>query len=201
MYTRSGGYCLCLCLFPKGLNLEFSGYMSVTVFVLPGRYNDTLKWPIEGSLKVEILNQLGDHSHYGKTLDLVKMPKKYRERPKQDPTKCKESSWGIVRFIDHHSLLSRVHLMVHTIWSMEQYIYVSPVANEPWLSFYPSYYLQHHKNILCKYFIFVATHCILYEASKSVITYFHLGVYQSYPIYNGAKPEYPCSVFLGAFSV
>ena len=86
VYTRSGGYCLCLCLFLKGLNLEFSGYMSVTVLALPGRYDDTLKWPMEGSLKVEILNQLGDHSHYGKTLDLVKMPKKYRERPKQDPT-------------------------------------------------------------------------------------------------------------------
>ena len=105
-YTRSVGYLMCLCMFPNGLNSSCTDCMSVTVLALPGVYDDTLKWPMEGSLKVEILNQLGDHSHYGKTLELVEMPKKYRERPKQDPTRRKETGWGIARFIDHHSLFA-----------------------------------------------------------------------------------------------
>ena len=34
----------------------------------------------------------------------------------------------------------------------------------------------------------------------SVIVAVHIRMYCTYPIYNGAKPENPCSVFLGAFS-
>lgn len=75
-YTCNGGYLMCICMFPNGLDTNYADCMSVTILVLPGLYDDTLKWPMEGSLKVEILNQLGDHDHFSKTFELVKMPKK-----------------------------------------------------------------------------------------------------------------------------
>ena len=106
-YTCNEGYHICLRMCPNGLEPKFSGYLSVTVLVLPGSYDDLLKWPIEGSLNITILNQLGDHSHFSKIFEFVRLPRKHRKRPKQDPVKDNEIGWGIARFIDHRSLFAK----------------------------------------------------------------------------------------------
>ena len=103
-FYSNGLYHVCLSIFPNGLDSKFSKSMSVTILVLPGKYDDELDWPMEGSLNVEILNQLGDHSHFRKTYEFERLPRKYRKRAKHDPKKNGESGWGIARFIDHSNL-------------------------------------------------------------------------------------------------
>ena len=101
-YTSDRGYKLCLAVFPNGLSTR--GWMSVTVIVLPGDHDRTLQWVMQGSLKVEVLNQLGDYGHCSKEIDFETFPKKYRERAQCDPRGSGANGWGILSFISHHDL-------------------------------------------------------------------------------------------------
>ena len=105
-YTTDGGYHLCLIAFPDGL--KFGGEMSVTVLILPGDNDDELSWPIDGSLKVEILNQLGDFGHFSKKIDFARFPRKWKQRAHYDRRHDHSDGWGILQFISHHNLLEEI---------------------------------------------------------------------------------------------
>ena len=105
-YTSHGGYRLRLVIFPDGL--KWGGWMSVTAIILPGVHDDELSWPFDGSLQVEVLNQLGDYGHCSKEMDFVRFPRKWKERPWFDRKEEKSTGWGILRFINHHNLLEEV---------------------------------------------------------------------------------------------
>ena len=105
-YTHHGGYRLCLVMFPDGL--KWDGWMSVTAIIVPGVYDNELSWPFDGSLQVEVLNQLGDYGHCSKEMDFVRFPRKWKERAWYDRSEEKSTGWGILRFINHHNLLEEV---------------------------------------------------------------------------------------------
>ena len=104
-YTNNGGYNLCLRIYPDGL--KWGGWMSVTAIILPGDHDEELSWPFDGSLEVEILNQLGDCGHFSQEIDFARFPRKWKNRPWSDrrPDGC---GWGILKFINHHNLLEEV---------------------------------------------------------------------------------------------
>ena len=106
-YTHHGGYRLRLVIFPDGL--KWGGWMSVTAIILPGVHDERLSWPFDGSLQVEVLNQLGDYGHCSKEMDFVRFPRKWKERAMHDRTEDKSSGWGILKFINHHNLLEEVN--------------------------------------------------------------------------------------------
>ena len=105
-YTADSGYNLCLVTFPNGLKVE--GWMSVTAIILPGDHDDELSWPNAGSLKVEILNQLGDFGHFSREIDFVRFPRKWKQRAHHDRRDDDCDGWGILKFISHHDLLVEV---------------------------------------------------------------------------------------------
>ena len=62
-YTKSGGYKMCLRVFPYGVGLVSDSCVSVSARLMKGDHDDHLAWPVEGTLTVQLLNQLGDSNH------------------------------------------------------------------------------------------------------------------------------------------
>ena len=60
--TRDGGYKMYLCIYPNGW-AGYDNYVTVIVRFMKGDHDDRLTWPIKGTLKVQLLNQLGDSNH------------------------------------------------------------------------------------------------------------------------------------------
>ena len=101
-YTSDKGYHLCLTVYPDGLSVY--DWMSITVLVLPGTYDDNLPWPMEGSLTVEVLNQQGDYGHFSKEIYLESFPRKWKERAMHDRRDNNADGWGILRFMRQDTL-------------------------------------------------------------------------------------------------
>ena len=57
-YTGDKGYKMCL-----SVSLHTAGYVSIYVLLMSGENDKYLCWPIKGTLKLQLLNQLGDDSH------------------------------------------------------------------------------------------------------------------------------------------
>ena len=57
---------------------------------------------------MEILNQLGDYGHFSKEIEFEKFPRKWKRKAQNDPRDDDSDGWGILKFIDHHSLLHEV---------------------------------------------------------------------------------------------
>ena len=61
-YTSDGGYKMYLRTHPK-YRLNNSDYVTVRVALMKGDHDDHLAWPVEGTLTVQLLNQLSDSNH------------------------------------------------------------------------------------------------------------------------------------------
>ena len=63
VYTYPG-YKFCLIVHPNGNNDGEGTHVSCYIRLIPGEYDDTLEWPFQGEVTVELLNQLEDKNHY-----------------------------------------------------------------------------------------------------------------------------------------
>ena len=63
-YTCEGGYKFRLCIYPNGAEGGKDSHISVGINIMPGKYDDTLEWPLRAQFKVHILNQIEDDNHY-----------------------------------------------------------------------------------------------------------------------------------------
>ncbi len=63
-YTSEGGYKMCIRVVPNGDGQGKDSHISVYAVVMKGDYDDNLKWPIQGIVTVELLNQLSDRLHH-----------------------------------------------------------------------------------------------------------------------------------------
>ena len=61
-YTWDGGYKMNLCIYPNG-RYDDDNYISVGVYLMKGDHDDHLAWPVQGTLTVQLLNQLSDSNH------------------------------------------------------------------------------------------------------------------------------------------
>ena len=62
-YTKSGGYKMCLRIFPYGVGLGSNTCVSVSARLMKGDHDDHLTWPVKGTLTVQLLNQLSNSNH------------------------------------------------------------------------------------------------------------------------------------------
>ena len=62
-YSEPGGYKLCLRIDPRGMLDGKESHLSVWVYVMKGRFDDSLKWPFTGKVTVQLLNWLHDRGH------------------------------------------------------------------------------------------------------------------------------------------
>ena len=105
--TSEEGYKLLMCVSPNGLRQAKHHHMSVTFLILCGDDDDDLEWPFEGSVAVEILNQLGDCNHYRRVVEFEKFPMKNKRKPNQDPRDTGSKGWGIWKFISQDRLFTK----------------------------------------------------------------------------------------------
>lgn len=67
-YTHDGGYKMHLWVFPNGYGKEEGKYMSVFTVLVKGENDDKLKWPLSGSITVQLLDQSGKGNHLERTI-------------------------------------------------------------------------------------------------------------------------------------
>ena len=59
-YTHPHGYEMCLKVYANGYGGGKGSHVSVSLFMLKGEYDDSLKWPFRGDITMQLLNQTGD---------------------------------------------------------------------------------------------------------------------------------------------
>ena len=73
IYTCGGGYKFRLCIYPNGTNSGKGSHISVGINIMPGKYDDTLEWPLRAQFKVYILNQIEDDNHCNHCINFTDM--------------------------------------------------------------------------------------------------------------------------------
>jgi hypothetical protein len=67
-YTHSSGYRMCIRVVPRGLGKGKGTHISLFVYLQKGQFDDHLKWPFRGEIAIQIVNQAGDHDHFGNSV-------------------------------------------------------------------------------------------------------------------------------------
>ena len=66
-YTHPRGYKMCLSVNAKGWGDGEDSHVSVYIHLMKGEFDDSLKWPFQGDVTIQLLNQLGDGGHHQDT--------------------------------------------------------------------------------------------------------------------------------------
>ena len=133
-YTSAGGYKLRLCLYANGNGDSKGTHVSCYVNLMPGEYDDTLEWPFQGDVTVELLNQLEDKNHYKKIIPFNdKTADACKYRTKKEDT----NGWGYGQFIPHTDL--GLNSSTNTQYLMNDTLYFRVSVNvhsktKPWLA-------------------------------------------------------------------
>ena len=100
-YTSAGGYKIRHCFYANGAHNGQGTHVSSYVNLMPGEYDDTLDWPFQGEVTVELLNQLEDKNHYKRVIPFNdKTSDKCKCRKEKEDT----NGWGHHKFIPHTDL-------------------------------------------------------------------------------------------------
>ena len=68
-YTHQQGYKMCLAVYANGDGNSGGTHISVHCYLMRGEYDDHLRWPFQGSIAVQLLNQLQDKEHSSKLIE------------------------------------------------------------------------------------------------------------------------------------
>ena len=67
-YSHIGGYKMCLRVYANGYGDGEATHVSVFCCLNRGEYDDQLKWPFHGDIRIQLLNQSRDDGHWGRTV-------------------------------------------------------------------------------------------------------------------------------------
>ena len=62
-YSHIGGYKMCISVYANGCGAGEDTHLSVYLNMMPGEYDDNLKWPFHGEVTVQLLNQRNNANH------------------------------------------------------------------------------------------------------------------------------------------
>ena len=79
-YSSDKGYKLQLKVNANGNGSGKGTHLSAYVYLMKGEYDDTLSWPFNGTITVQLLNWSSDNHHVEKTILHYEAPLKYRKR-------------------------------------------------------------------------------------------------------------------------
>ena len=144
-YSHLGGYKLCLLVDANSDDVEDSyddedsdddedTHASCYVKLNPGEYDDTLEWPFQGEVTVELLNQLEDKNHYKRVIHFNhETPEYHKNRKEEEDYKA----WGQPKFIPHTNLGH--NSSTNTQYLMNDTLYFKVSVNvhsktKPWLA-------------------------------------------------------------------
>ena len=99
-YTSPGGYKMKLNVCPNGDGNGKGKHVSCFICLMPGEYDDTLEWPFQGEVTIELLNQLEDKNHKEYTTHYNEsVPEECKQR-----VGARSKGWGKTRLITHSKL-------------------------------------------------------------------------------------------------
>ena len=102
-YTSPGGYKMCLCVYLNGDDDGQDTHVSCYIYLMTGKYDDTLEWPFQGEVTIELLNQLEDENHEKSIICYNELtPEECKQRVPKGKKNTK--GWGIPEFIPHSEL-------------------------------------------------------------------------------------------------
>ena len=100
-YTNPCGYKMCLGVCANGWDDGRNSHVSVYLFMMQGEYDNFLKWPFQGKIVIQMLNQIGSGNHCTENLVIAQDDKLGRVTKGERS----ESGWGFPTFIQHRKLL------------------------------------------------------------------------------------------------
>ena len=63
-YSHIGGYKMSISVYANGCGAGEDTHLSAYINMMPGEYDDNLKWPFHGEVTVQLLNQRNNGNHY-----------------------------------------------------------------------------------------------------------------------------------------
>ena len=70
-YTHREGYRMCIRVYPEGIGPAYGNHISVYAYLMRGEYDHKLLWPFQGSVTVQMLNQVVNDNHCIATLNFA----------------------------------------------------------------------------------------------------------------------------------
>ena len=102
-YTHLRGYKMCLRVDANGCGDGKGTHVSVYAYLIRGEYDDLLKWPFQGSIVVQLCNQLEDKHHCTDTIDFSETADPEVISRVTNGERA-EAGWGISTLIAHKDL-------------------------------------------------------------------------------------------------
>ena len=96
-----GGYKMCLRVYANGDGTGKGTHVSVFTCLMRGEFDSHLKWPFQGTVTIQLVNQLEDKEHHTHSCDYT-----YATRAKaaQVADGDRSVSWGMLKFLPHSKL-------------------------------------------------------------------------------------------------
>lgn len=63
-YSHCSGYKMCIGIDAAGTSVGEGTHVSLNVHLLPGEYDDSLRWPFRGTVRIQLLNERRDCNHF-----------------------------------------------------------------------------------------------------------------------------------------
>uniref|UniRef100_A0A1X7U8K0 RING-type E3 ubiquitin transferase n=1 Tax=Amphimedon queenslandica TaxID=400682 RepID=A0A1X7U8K0_AMPQE len=102
-YTSPGGYKMSLNVITNGNGKGKGTHISCFICLMAGAYDDTLEWPFQGEITIELLNQLEDKNHKKITIQYNESTDdKYKQRLREGRSIA--SGRGYTQFTSHEQL-------------------------------------------------------------------------------------------------
>lgn len=84
--------------------------MSVYIYMMRGAHDDSLKWPFQGSIKLEMLNQKSDEAHMVMTVPFDVRAATGGHACRVTTEELAKKGWGRNKFITHTAVEKDTHI-------------------------------------------------------------------------------------------
>ena len=103
LYSAPDGYKFKLIVHANGYSTGTGTHVSVSVRLMEGQNDESLTWPLNSEITIQLLNWREDKRHVEKTIDHYNAPLEHRTRVTQGDI-IAPGGWGEPDFISHSDL-------------------------------------------------------------------------------------------------
>ena len=97
--SHANGYKLCIGVIANGSDRVCGTHVSLFIHLMQGEFDDQLTWPLQATVKIQLLNQVGERHHHTKDISL--------DYSQQVTHRKKTGGFGYPNFISHNDLQSK----------------------------------------------------------------------------------------------
>lgn len=101
-FSHTGGYKMCVEVDVCGSGVGEGTHVSLLVHLMCGEYDELLRWPFRGLVKIKLLNERGDHNHFEGIVEYDDDTPLVNSGQVID--REKGTGWGIPLFIENSKL-------------------------------------------------------------------------------------------------